>query len=118
MPWAPDAFREPLPAGAVAAIPGGVPPFLVLALVRSDETPFVAAELDRLAALVRVASGTLQLHQAARFPDAASRAGGRRLRRTGSAPGPTGEPQEPCYGETAQMSEYQDAHKGASSARS
>ena len=64
VPWAPDAFREPLPDGAVAAIPGGVPPFMVLALVRSDETPFVAAELDRLAALVRVASGTLQLHQA------------------------------------------------------
>ena len=62
VPWAPDAFRELLPAGAVAAIPGGVPPFMVLALVRSDETPFVAAELDRLAALVRVASGTLQLH--------------------------------------------------------
>ncbi len=57
-------FRGLLPGGAVAAIPGGVPPFMVLALVRADETPFVAAELDRLAALVRVASGTLQLHRA------------------------------------------------------
>jgi hypothetical protein len=68
VPWAPDAFREPLPAGAVAAVPGGVPPFMVLALVRSDDTPFVAAELDRLSALVRVASGTLQLHQASVTP--------------------------------------------------
>jgi hypothetical protein len=68
VPWAPPAFREPLPQGAVVAVPGGVPPFMVLALVRSDETPFVAAELDRLAALVRVASGTLQLHQASVTP--------------------------------------------------
>ena len=59
-------FRELLPAGAVAAVPGGVPPFMVLALVRNDDTPFVAAELDRLAALVRVASGTLQLHSTTR----------------------------------------------------
>src|SRR5262245_22237126 len=66
VPWAPEPFRELLPTGAVAAIPGGVPPFLVLALVRNDDTPFVAAELDRLAALVRVASGTLQLHSATR----------------------------------------------------
>ena len=43
-----------------------MPPFIVLALVRDDETPFVAAELDRLAALVRVAAGTLQLHDRAR----------------------------------------------------
>ena len=68
VPWAPPGFREPLPGGAVAAIPGGVPPFMVLALVRGDETPFVAAELDRLSALVRVASGTLQLHRASAPP--------------------------------------------------
>lgn len=72
VPWAPPGFREPLPDGAVAAIPGGVPPFMVLALVRADDTPFVAAELERLAALVRVASGTLQLHRASLSP------GGRR----------------------------------------
>ena len=66
VPWAPADFRELLPDGAVAAIPGGVPPFMVLALVRADDTPFVAAELDRLAALVRVASGTLQLHSTTR----------------------------------------------------
>jgi hypothetical protein len=66
VPWAPTDFRDLMPDGAVAAIPGGVPPFMVLALVRADETPFVAAELDRLAALVRVASGTLQLHSTTR----------------------------------------------------
>jgi hypothetical protein len=64
VPWAPDAYRERLPSGSVAAIPGGNPPFLVLALVRADETPFAPSELDRLAALVRVAVGTLQLHGA------------------------------------------------------
>jgi hypothetical protein len=61
-PWAPDSYRERLPAGAVAAIPSGAPPFLVLALVREDTAPFVSAELERLAALVNVAVGTLQLH--------------------------------------------------------
>ena len=66
VPWAPEPFRRLLPGGAVAAVPGGAPPSLVLALVRSDDTPFVAAELDRLAALMRVASGTLQLHSATR----------------------------------------------------
>jgi len=64
VPWAPEAFRDRLPGGTVAAIPGGVPTFLVLALVRADETPFATAELERLAALVRVAVGTLQLHGA------------------------------------------------------
>jgi hypothetical protein len=71
VPWAPAEFRELLPGGAVAAIPGGVPPFMVLALVRADDTPFAAAELDRLAALVRVAAGTLQLHSATRRAGAA-----------------------------------------------
>jgi hypothetical protein len=63
-PWAPPGYRDILPRGAVAAIPGGTPPFLVLVLLRDDPAPFVAAELDRLAALVRVAVGTLQLHEA------------------------------------------------------
>ena len=35
---------------------------LVLVLVREDAARFVSAEVDRLAALVRVAIGTLQLH--------------------------------------------------------
>jgi hypothetical protein len=61
-PWAPAEIRARLPGGCVAAIPGGAPPSLVLALVRADDTPFVPAELERLAALVRVAVGTLQLH--------------------------------------------------------
>jgi len=61
-PWAPEDYRVRLPRGTVAAIPGGDPSFLVLALVRDDDSPFVATELERLAALVRVAVGTLQLH--------------------------------------------------------
>lgn len=63
-PWAPPGYRDRLPLGAVAAVPGGSPPFLVLVLLREDPAPFVVAELDRLAALVRVAVGTLQLHDA------------------------------------------------------
>jgi hypothetical protein len=63
-PWAPPGYRDLLPAGAVAAVPGGSPASLVLVLLRTDPAPFVAAELDRLAALVRVAVGTLQLHDA------------------------------------------------------
>ena len=61
-PWAAQAFRELLPNGSVLAVPGGSAPFLVLVLVREDTAPFVSAEVDRLAALVRVAVGTLQLH--------------------------------------------------------
>jgi hypothetical protein len=34
----------------------------VLVLAREDDAPFVSTEVDRLAALVRVAVGTLQLH--------------------------------------------------------
>jgi hypothetical protein len=64
IPWAPEAYRVRLPHGTVAAIPGGTPPFLVLVLVRDDASPFVATELERLDALVRVAVGTLQLHEA------------------------------------------------------
>ena len=61
-PWATGAFREHLPSGAVLAVPGGSPSFLVLVLAREDDAPFVSTEVDRLAALVRVAVGTLQLH--------------------------------------------------------
>ncbi len=52
IPWAPESIRERLPGGSVAVIPGGG---LALALAREDHAPFVAVELDRLAALVRVA---------------------------------------------------------------
>ncbi len=82
-PWAPPGYRDRLPRGAVAAIPGGEPAYLVLALVRRDDAPFVQAELARLAALVTVAVGTLQLHETAaaltRGPRAAQRSewGGR-----------------------------------------
>ena len=55
IPWAPASLRDRLPAGAVAVVPGG-PPGLALALVREDHSPFVALELDRLAALMRVAA--------------------------------------------------------------
>jgi hypothetical protein len=61
-PWAPPELRDRLPGGSVAVIPGGTPPFFVLVLVREDDAPFVAAELDRLAALLLVTAGTLQLH--------------------------------------------------------
>ena len=44
------------------AVLGGSAPFLVLVLVRDDHAPFVSAEVDRLAALIRVAVGTPQLH--------------------------------------------------------
>jgi hypothetical protein len=54
IPWAPAGLRAHLPPGSVAVVPG-VPRGLVLALVREDHAPFVAAELDRLAALMRVA---------------------------------------------------------------
>jgi hypothetical protein len=57
IPWAPASLRAHLPQGSVAVVPG-VPPGLVLALVREDHAPFVAAELDRLAALMRVAART------------------------------------------------------------
>jgi len=60
--WAATAFRERFPAGSVLAVPGGSPPFLVLVLVRDDDAAFVSTEVDRLSALVRVAIGTLQLH--------------------------------------------------------
>src|SRR5205823_5777447 len=61
-PWAASSFREQLPDGAILAVPGGSPPFLVLVLAREDDAPFVSTEVDRLSALVRVAVGTLHLH--------------------------------------------------------
>jgi hypothetical protein len=62
VPWTSAAgWRDRLPKGTVACIPGG--PGLVLTLVRKDDTPFVDAELHRLAALVRVTLGTLRMHE-------------------------------------------------------
>jgi hypothetical protein len=63
-PWVEASYRHLLPPGTVALVPGGEPPFLLLALVREDQAPFVQAELDRLAALVDVAVGVLSLHRA------------------------------------------------------
>ena len=62
VPWVAPSYRDLLPGGTVAVVPGGTEPFVVLALIRDDAAPFVAAELDRLAALVGVAVGTLGLH--------------------------------------------------------
>jgi hypothetical protein len=59
IPWAPQSLRDRLPSGSVAVVPGGLPSEVVLALVRSDDAPFLAAELDRLAGLMRVSSHTL-----------------------------------------------------------
>ena len=63
-PWVPLTLRNLLPGGSIVAIPGGEPASLVLTLVRRDDAPFVEAELSRLAALVSVAVGTFQLHEA------------------------------------------------------
>jgi hypothetical protein len=63
IPWTPATLRELLPEGSVAVVPSGEPAGLALALVRADHAPFVAAELDRLSALMRVAAGALQLHE-------------------------------------------------------
>ena len=69
VPWTTaPGWRERLPKGTVACIPGG--PGLVLTLVRKDDTPFVDAELQRLAALVRVTLGTLRMHEFRREPEA------------------------------------------------
>ncbi len=59
IPWAPDTLRDLLPPGSVAIVPGGSPPRLGLVLARDDHVPFVTAELERLAALMRVAVPTL-----------------------------------------------------------
>ena len=53
IPWAPASLRECLPGGSVAVVPAGS---LALALVREDHAPFVLVELERLAALMRVAA--------------------------------------------------------------
>src|SRR5580765_3491760 len=69
VPWTTaPGWRDRLPKGTVACIPGG--PGLVLTLVRKDDTPFVDAELQRLAALVRVTLGTLRMHEFRREPEA------------------------------------------------
>jgi hypothetical protein len=64
VPWVPSSYRDLLPEGTVAVVPGGSEPFFVLALIREDKAPFVTTELDRLAALLEVAVGTLTLHGA------------------------------------------------------
>jgi hypothetical protein len=61
IPWGPDTLRALLPPGSLAIVPGGSPPGLALVLARVDHAPFVTAELDRLAALTRVAVATLGL---------------------------------------------------------
>jgi hypothetical protein len=53
--WAPPAHREALPGRRILALPVGAPPALVLVLVRSDDVPFADVEIERLAALTRVA---------------------------------------------------------------
>lgn len=58
-PWAPAAYTVALGMGRVLVVPAGVPPFLVLALVRHDAFPFVEAEIERARALLRVAIGVL-----------------------------------------------------------
>ncbi len=57
--WASPVYRSRFGAGHVLAVPGGVPPFFALTVIRRDEFPFVEAEITRLQALVRVAVGTL-----------------------------------------------------------
>jgi hypothetical protein len=77
VPWVAESYRDLLPRGTVAVVPGGAAAFVVLALVRDDTAPFVAAELDRLAALVEVAIGTLALHGTVEaFSGARAAAGG------------------------------------------
>jgi hypothetical protein len=61
-PWAPEAFRARLGAGSVAAVPSPNGEPFVLVLVRHDDTPFVQSEVERLAALVHVASGIARGH--------------------------------------------------------
>jgi len=83
VPWVADSYRERLPPGTVAVIPSASEPAFVLGLVREDAAPFVAAELNRLAALTEVAVGTLALHrvveshQATRVPAPTTASAGR-----------------------------------------
>jgi hypothetical protein len=53
--WGPAAYRQAMPAQGVLALPVGTPLWLVLLLVRRDEVPFADVEIDRVAALSRVA---------------------------------------------------------------
>jgi len=53
--WAPVAYREALPGRRILALPVGVPPWLVLAVVRRDDVPYADVEIERVAALSRVA---------------------------------------------------------------
>jgi hypothetical protein len=62
IPWAPAVLRAVLPPGSVVVVPGGSPPALALVLARADHAPFVAAEHERLTALMRVFVATLRLH--------------------------------------------------------
>ena len=54
--WAPQAWREALVGRHVVAVPleGETDEPYVLVVVRESDVPFVAAEIDRLAALLRV----------------------------------------------------------------
>jgi hypothetical protein len=57
--WAPHAYVAHLGSGGVLVVPGGLPAFLVLAVIRHDAFPFVEAEIERLRALLRVSVGIL-----------------------------------------------------------
>lgn len=81
VPWVPMSYRELLPSGSVAVVPGGPEPFFALALIREDDAPFVPTELLRLAALAEVAVGTLLLHAAAESREADRFATPRRVSR-------------------------------------
>jgi hypothetical protein len=61
IPWAPSTLRALLPPGSVVVVPGGSLPAFALVLARADHAPFVTAELERLAALMRVSIATLGL---------------------------------------------------------
>jgi hypothetical protein len=60
-PWAPPAFRDRLPTGAVVVVPAAAAG-VVLGLARRDDTPFVEPEVERLEALLGVAAGVLAAH--------------------------------------------------------
>jgi hypothetical protein len=58
--WAPQPYVASLGGGGVLVVPGGLPPFLVVAVIRHDAFPFVEAEIERLRALMRVSIGILR----------------------------------------------------------
>ena len=72
--WAPPQYQAALGRGCVLAVPAGVPPFVVLDVVRHDGFPYVEAETERLRALLLVAVGTLHAlgDRVVRAPDGAS----------------------------------------------